>query len=63
MAYGGWEIEGEPYNRVDGTQFDWFRSRMLGGRTNHYQKNFPRFGPRDFKGKDRDGLGGLADWL
>ena len=31
MAYGGWEIEGEPYNHIDGTQFSWFRSRMLGG--------------------------------
>ena len=30
MAYGGWEIDGEPYNRIGDTQFDWFRSRMLG---------------------------------
>ena len=57
MAYGGWEIEGEPYNRIDDTQFDWFRSRMLGGRTNHWGRISLRFGPRDFKGKDRDGLG------
>ena len=34
-AYGGWEIEGEPYTQKDGTKFDWFRSRMVGGRTNH----------------------------
>ena len=57
MAYGGWEIEGEPYNQVGDTQFDWFRSRMLGGRTNHWGRISLRFGPRDFKGKDRDGLG------
>ena len=57
MAYGGWEIEGEPYNQVGETQFDWFRSRMLGGRTNHWGRISLRFGPRDFKGKDRDGLG------
>jgi choline dehydrogenase-like flavoprotein len=57
MAYGGWEIEGEPYNRIGETQFDWFRSRMLGGRTNHWGRISLRFGPRDFKGKDRDGLG------
>jgi len=57
MAYGGWEIEGEPYNRIGDTQFDWFRSRMLGGRTNHWGRISLRFGPRDFKGKDRDGLG------
>ena len=57
MVYGGWEIEGEPYNRIGDTQFDWFRSRMLGGRTNHWGRISLRFGPRDFKGKDRDGLG------
>ena len=57
MAYGGWEIEGEPYNLVGDTQFDWFRTRMLGGRTNHWGRISLRFGPRDFKGKDRDGLG------
>ena len=57
MAYGGWEIEGEPYNQVGDSQFDWFRSRMLGGRTNHWGRISLRFGPRDFKGKDRDGLG------
>ncbi|MCY3998094.1 MAG: GMC family oxidoreductase [Flavobacteriaceae bacterium] len=57
MAYGGWEIEGEPYNHIDGTQFSWFRSRMLGGRTNHWGRISLRFGPRDFKVKDRDGLG------
>lgn len=57
MAYGGWEIEGEPYNRIGDTKFDWFRCRMLGGRTNHWGRISLRFGPRDFKGKDRDGLG------
>ncbi|MDA0201120.1 MAG: GMC family oxidoreductase [Bacteroidetes bacterium] len=56
-AYGGWEIEGEPYKHVGETKFDWFRSRMLGGRTNHWGRISLRFGPRDFKGKDRDGLG------
>lgn len=57
MAYGGWEIDGEPYKQVGNSQFDWFRSRMLGGRTNHWGRISLRFGPRDFKGKDRDGLG------
>ena len=56
-AYGGWELEGEPYTRKDGTQFDWFRSRMLGGRTNHWGRISLRFGPKDFKRKDTDGLG------
>ncbi len=56
-AYGGWEIEGEPYTSVPGTRFDWFRSRMLGGRTNHWGRISLRFGPDDFRRKDIDGLG------
>ena len=56
-AYGGWEIEGEPYTKTDGTEFFWFRSRMLGGRTNHWGRISLRFGPKDFKRKDQDGLG------
>lgn len=59
-AYGGWEIEGEPYTQKNGTQFDWFRSRMLGGRTNHWGRISLRFGPNDFKHKSIDGLG--EDW-
>ena len=57
MAYGGWDIEGEPYTTKDNTQFRWFRSRMLGGRTNHWGRISLRFGPLDFKRKDQDGLG------
>ena len=57
---GGWEIEGEPYTRAPGTRFDWWRGRMLGGRTNHWGRISLRFGPRDFKAKSRDGLG--DDW-
>lgn len=56
-AWGGWNIEGEPYTHKDGTQFDWFRSRMLGGRTNHWGRISLRFGPLDFKRKDLDGMG------
>ncbi|MFM8851490.1 MAG: GMC family oxidoreductase [Cytophagales bacterium] len=59
-AYGGWEIEGEPYTQKNGTKFDWFRSRMLGGRTNHWGRISLRFGPSDFKHKSIDGLG--EDW-
>ncbi|MGS2741444.1 GMC family oxidoreductase [Sinomicrobium sp. M5D2P17] len=57
MAYGGWEIDGEPYTKEHGTEFDWFRSRMLGGRTNHWGRISLRFGPLDFKRKDFDGKG------
>lgn len=56
-AYGGWELEGEPYTHKAGTKFDWFRSRMVGGRTNHWGRISLRFGPKDFKRKDSDGLG------
>ncbi|MCL6523624.1 MAG: GMC family oxidoreductase [Thermoflavifilum sp.] len=59
-AWGGWEIEGEPYTHKDNTQFAWFRSRMLGGRTNHWGRISLRFGPLDFKRKSIDGLG--EDW-
>src|SRR5690606_3276689 len=59
-SYGGWEIDGEPYTHKNGTEFDWFRSRMLGGRTNHWGRISLRFGPKDFKRKSIDGLG--DDW-
>lgn len=59
-AYGGWEIDGEPYTQKEDSKFDWFRSRMLGGRTNHWGRISLRFGPKDFKRKSIDGLG--DDW-
>ncbi|HEX2536311.1 MAG TPA: GMC family oxidoreductase [Chitinophagaceae bacterium] len=51
-AYGGWEIDGEPYTHVGDTEFDWFRSRMTGGRTNHWGRIALRFGPKDFQPDD-----------
>ena len=60
QAYGGWDIEGEPYSQKNNTDFMWFRSRMLGGRTNHWGRISLRFGPDDFKKKSIDGLG--EDW-
>jgi len=54
---GGWDIEGEPYTRAAGTQFDWWRARMLGGRTNHWGRISLRFGPDDFQRRNLDGLG------
>lgn len=59
-CYGGWEINGEPYTKASGTEWDWFRARMLGGRTNHWGRISLRFGPKDFKRKSIDGLG--DDW-
>ncbi|WP_214228717.1 GMC family oxidoreductase [Pedobacter sp. B4-66] len=55
-AYGGWELEGEPYTQKNNSEFSWFRSRMLGGRTNHWGRISLRMGPDDFKPKD-----GLTD--
>jgi choline dehydrogenase-like flavoprotein len=57
---GGWEVPGEPYTSAEGSKFMWWRGRMLGGRTNHWARHVPRFGPYDFKPKTRDGLG--VDW-
>ena len=54
---GGWQVEGEPYTKAAGTQFDWWRARMLGGRTNHWGRISLRFGPDDFRRKSIDGLG------
>ncbi len=59
-CYWGWEIDGEPYTKAEGTQWDWWRARMLGGRTNHWGRISLRFGPKDFKRKSIDGLG--DDW-
>jgi choline dehydrogenase-like flavoprotein len=57
---GGWSLPGEPYTRAPGTEFDWFRVRMLGGRTNHWGRISLRFGPDDFRRGTLQGLG--DDW-
>ena len=54
---GGWELEGEPYTVGAGSEFRWFRSRVIGGRTNHYGRITLRFSDYDFAPYDRDGLG------
>ncbi len=59
-CYWGWEIDGEPYTHVGDTKWDWWRARMLGGRTNHWGRISLRFGPKDFKRRSIDGLG--EDW-
>ena len=56
-SYWGWDIDGEPYTKAAGTEWHWWRSRMLGGRTNHWGRISLRFGPKDFKRKSIDGLG------
>ncbi|MEO8480448.1 MAG: GMC family oxidoreductase, partial [Gemmatimonadota bacterium] len=54
---GGWNIEGEPFTTAPGTNFSWWRARMVGGRTNHWGRISLRFGPDDFQHKTVDGLG------
>src|SRR5947209_16814028 len=57
---GAWQIEAEPYTSAPGSRFEWFRSRIVGGRTNHWGRIALRFAPIDFKSATRDGLG--DDW-
>jgi len=60
---GGWDVPGEPYVRASeeaAGRFEWWRARMLGGRTNHWGRISLRYGPYDFKPHSRDGLG--FDW-
>jgi choline dehydrogenase-like flavoprotein len=48
---GFWEIEGEPYTSAPGSSFRWFRSRIEGGRTNHYGRISLRMSPADMKAR------------
>ncbi len=57
---GSWDIEGEPYTTAAGSRFRWFRSRIVGGRTNHWGRIALRFAPVDFKSRSTDGMG--DDW-
>ena len=53
---GFWEIPGEPYTVAPNNEFKWFRSRIIGGRTNHYGRISLRFSDYDFQPED-----GLSD--
>jgi choline dehydrogenase-like flavoprotein len=57
---GFWDIEGEPYTTAPGSTFRWFRSRIEGGRTNHWGRIALRFGEADFRARSTDGMG--DDW-
>ncbi|MDX1383055.1 MAG: GMC family oxidoreductase [Thermoanaerobaculia bacterium] len=57
---GYWQIAGEPYTVARGSEFEWFRSRVLGGRTNHWGRISLRFSDYDFEPYSTDGLG--TDW-
>lgn len=60
MANGFFKIEGEPHTKVKGTTFNWFRSRIVGGRTNHWGRGVARFSPDDFRSRSLTGVG--DDW-
>ena len=57
---GYWDVPGEPFSVAQGSDFRWFRSRIMGGRTNHYGRISLRFADYDFKPYSFDGLG--TDW-
>jgi choline dehydrogenase-like flavoprotein len=57
---GSWDIAGEPYTNAPGSRFQWFRSRIVGGRTNHWGRIALRFAPVDFRARSTDGMG--DDW-
>src|SRR6185503_15121828 len=50
----------DPASENPARQFQWWRARMLGGRTNHWGRISLRNGTYDFKPHTRDGLG--FDW-
>ena len=51
------KIPGEPYTKAKGSQFVWWRARILGGRTNHWGRHAFRFSSSDLRRRDEDGLG------
>lgn len=53
-------IKGEPYTTSPDSKFMWLRSRIVGGRTNHWARIALRFAEIDFRGRSTDGLG--DDW-
>ena len=50
----------EPYTVAPGSQFRLFRSRCIGGRTNHYSRVQLRYSDYDFKPRSMTGVG--WDW-
>src|ERR1700681_2043499 len=57
---GGWEPEGEPSTVAEGSEVRLFRSRFVGGRTNHYGLMSLRYADYVLKPHSRDGIG--TDW-
>src|SRR5256714_5799969 len=53
---GAWQIDGEPYTSAPGANFQWFRSRIVGGRTNHWGRIALGLSPNHFQSATRHGL-------
>ena len=58
---GDWQLAGEPYTVAPGSQFMWYRSRIVGGRTNHYGRFSFRFADYDFAPYSRDADGDVVN--
>src|ERR1035437_2014604 len=57
---GGWQLEGELYTVAEGSKVNWFRSRIVGWRTNPYGRISLLYADYDLKPYSRDGIG--TDW-
>lgn len=60
VAHIGNRIEGEPYTSDPDSPFSWTRARILGGRTNHWNRVALRFADADFQQGTLTGAG--EDW-
>lgn len=49
IADGAFSLDGEPYSSSGPATFRWFRSRLVGGRTNHWGRGVSRFSESDFR--------------
>ena len=54
------DLQANPYVRTPGHEFNWVRSRVLGGRTLHWARAADRMADYEFKAASRDGHG--IDW-
>lgn len=57
VAHIGHRIKGEPYTSAPDSPFGWTRARILGGRTNHWNRVALRFAEADFRQRSLTGAG------
>jgi choline dehydrogenase-like flavoprotein len=56
---GLWEHD-IPYTTAPGTEYEWLRVKVTGGKANFWGRSSPRFGDIDFRAASRDGVD--VDW-